>query len=52
MVAEALPEIAAHYRSTAKIRAEVRRLLATQLAEIDGLVRRLLGVLGSTSACL
>jgi hypothetical protein len=44
MVAAALPEIAARYRGTGKIRGEVRRLLATQLAEIDGLVRGLLGV--------
>ena len=43
---EALPEIAARYRSAGKIRGEVRRLLAPQLAEIDGLVRGLLGVSG------
>jgi hypothetical protein len=45
-VAEVLPSIAAHYRSTGKIRGEVRRVLATQLAEIDGLVRELLGAGG------
>jgi hypothetical protein len=43
-VAAALPEIAARYRSTGRNRGEVRRLLATQLAESDGLVRGLLGV--------
>ena len=43
---EALPEIAARYRSAGKIRGEVRRLLETQLSEIDGLVRGLLGVSG------
>ena len=35
---------AARYRSTGKIRGEVRPLVAGQLAEIDGLVRGLLGV--------
>jgi hypothetical protein len=47
LVAEALPEMAARYRSTGKIRGEVRRLLAAQFAEIDGLVRGLLGVAGT-----
>jgi len=32
------------YRSTGRIRREVRRFLAPQLAEIDGLVRRLLNL--------
>jgi len=35
---------AARYRSTGRIRGEVRRLLAGQLAEIDGLVRELLNL--------
>lgn len=39
-------EIAARYRSTGRIRGEVRRLLVPQLAEIDGLVKDLLGVSG------
>jgi hypothetical protein len=42
LVAEALPEMAARYRSTGRLRGEVRRLLAAQLGEIDGLVRGLL----------
>lgn len=29
----------ARYRSTGKVRGEVRRLLAVQLAKVDGLVR-------------
>jgi hypothetical protein len=44
LMAEALPDMAARYRSTGKIRGEVRRLLTDQLAEIDGLVKGLLGV--------
>lgn len=44
LAAEALPELAARYRSTGKIRGEVRRLLADQLTEIDGLVKGLLGL--------
>jgi hypothetical protein len=43
LVAKALPEMVARYRSTGKIRGEVRRLLVAQLTEIDGLVRGCLG---------
>ena len=41
-VTEVLPEIAARYRSIGKMRGEVRRLLQSQLEEIDALVKGLL----------
>jgi hypothetical protein len=38
----------ARYRSIGRIRGEVRRRLAPHLAEIDGLVRGLLGIASTT----
>ncbi|MBI4198152.1 MAG: N-6 DNA methylase [Chloroflexi bacterium] len=43
-VAEATPELAARYRSIGRLRGEVRRLLARELAEIDALTRQALGL--------
>jgi len=43
-VSEVLPQIAARYRSIGKMRSEVRRLVQSQLEEIDGLVQRLLQI--------
>jgi hypothetical protein len=41
---------AARYLSTGRIRGEVRRLLAGQLAEIDGLVRGLVNLASNGNA--